>query len=107
MKNVTPQAAWARRTQGTTLVTATERGERWTRDDLDLVVAFTDDERDEDIAITLGRSLYAIWNIQNRLRHEGVEGVIASYANDATRVRPLSSRTYTFIGDDVPPGWND
>lgn len=64
------------RAQGNTLITADNAGERWTRDELELVVAFTDDTRDEDIAITLGRSLYAIWAIQHRLRNEGVEGVL-------------------------------
>lgn len=102
----TPQAAWAERTQGVTLVTATERGERWTRDDLEFVVAMTETERDEDIAVALGRTLFAIWNIQFRLTHEGVEGVVASQER-TTPVRPLSNRTYTFIGDDVPAGWND
>jgi len=105
----TPRPTWAQARQGATLVTADSWGERWTRDDLEFVREFTATERDEDLAYALGRTLYALWAIQHRIVTEGVEGVIAAYdardKRDATLVRPLSSRTYTFVGDDVPADW--
>ncbi len=64
------------KSQDLTLITADSLGERWTRDDLEFVAEFTDAERDEDLALALGRSLYSLWAIQNRIRNEGVEGVI-------------------------------
>lgn len=62
--------------QANALVVANHHRERWTREELELVSAFTDDTPDAELAIVLGRSLYALWNIQTRLRHEGVEGVL-------------------------------
>lgn len=67
---------WAAKVQGTTLVTADAHRERWTRDEVEFVVAMTDGERDEDIALALGRSLYAVWNLQHRVRTLGVAGVL-------------------------------
>ncbi len=98
-------STWAARKQGTTLVTADAHGEAWEQDDVELVIAFTDDVRDEELAVTLGRSLYAIWAIQHRIRTEGVDCVRGAYAPRVDPVRPLSTRTYTFIGDDVPADW--
>ena len=97
MTNTTNTRAQARTTRS-----ADANGERWTREDLEFVVAFTDTERDEDLAIALGRTLYAIWNIQHRLAHEGVEGVMKR--DEVRRTRP-AARTYTFIDGDVPDGW--
>lgn len=62
--------------QARTLVTADAHRERWTKDEIEFVVEMTEIERDEDIAIALGRSLYAIWNLQHRVRTVGVEGVL-------------------------------
>lgn len=107
MTTTATPTTWANRVQATTLATATAYKQRWETDDLELVVEFTETVSDEDLALVLGRSLYAIWNIQYRLRHEGVEGVLQASKVDATQVRPLSNRVYTFVGDDVPPGWND
>ena len=89
------------RTQELTLITADAWGESWSRDDLELVVAFTDTVTDEDLAITLGRSLYAVWSVQHRLRANGFD-----VAPLVTRRAPRpSERTYTFIDGDVPADW--
>lgn len=105
--NVTPQATWAQRVQSDCKASADHNGERWTTDEVRYIAEHTDVERDEDMAKELGRTLFAVWNLQHRLRTEGVEGVLESFAREAAQVRPLSERVYTFIGDDVPPGWND
>lgn len=73
--------------QGRTLVTADHARELWTRDEIEFVVAMTNDERDEDIAIALGRSLYALWAIQYRIRREGVAGVLMR--GDAAQTAPV------------------
>lgn len=54
--------------QGRTLPLASHHRETWTPDEVEFVLAMTDEERDEDIAVALGRSLYAVWNLQHRLR---------------------------------------
>src|ERR1044072_4440779 len=67
---------WATTVQGKTLVTADNHRERWTRDELEFVAGMTDEEQDAAIATALGRSLYSIWSIQHRLRHDGLEAVL-------------------------------
>ena len=64
---------WAARVESNTLATAEHHREPWTRDEIEFVVTFTDVERDEDIAYALGRSLYAVWAIQQA----GFKAVIA------------------------------
>lgn len=64
---------WAARIEGATLVTADHHRESWTRDELEFVTTFTNDARDEEIAYALGRSLYAIWAIQYRIRNGEIE----------------------------------
>lgn len=95
--------------QDRTLADASNWGETWTVEDVEFVVEFTDDVKDEELALTLGRSLYAIWALQHRVRHEGFAGVVASVeASQIARARASRVEVgYTFIGDDVPPGWND
>jgi hypothetical protein len=51
------------RSQAITLPVATEHRETWVREDLEFVQMFTD-ERDEDLALALGRTLYAIRSIR-------------------------------------------
>lgn len=77
--------AWATKTQDSTLVTADAHREPWTRDELDFVIEFTDTDTDADLAVALGRSLYAIWTIQHRIRTEGVAGVIERLEREASR----------------------
>jgi len=79
---------WASTTQGRTLVTADAHGEAWTPDDVEFVAAFTDDVSDEELATTLGRSLYAIWAIQHRLRTSGFDADAARRAWNA-RLAPV------------------
>lgn len=92
--------------QGRTLVEATARGERWEVEDLDFVVALTDTERDEDIALALGRTLCSIWAIQHRLRNEGVEGVRAEFVEQARRREASREVGFDFVTT-FPVGWND
>lgn len=56
------------KSQGRTLPVATHHYEAWSPSEVELVLAFTDEATDEEIAITLGRSLYAVWNLQHRLK---------------------------------------
>ncbi len=60
------------RSQAITLPNATAHRETWETDDLLFVQAFAE-ERDEDLALALGRSLYAIrairTHIEQRLAH--------------------------------------
>lgn len=84
MTNTT--TTWAARKQGETLVTAEAHRERWTREDVELVAQFTDVDDDVTLAETVGRSLYAIWSIQHRIRHEGVAGVLATFDKPQARV---------------------
>lgn len=99
MTNVSNAKAQAR-----TTTCAESNGDAWETSDIEFVIAFTDDARDEDIAIALGRTLYAVWSVQTRIRNDGIDATRTFYARrNVTRVE----RSYTFIGDDVPPGWND
>ena len=52
------------RSQAITLPVATEHRATWVREDLEFVQMFND-ERDEDLALALGRSLYAIRAIRH------------------------------------------
>lgn len=55
------------RSQANTLPTATSLHATWTTAELEFVAAFGDTERDEDIALALNRSLYAIRAIRTHL----------------------------------------
>lgn len=92
--------------QDRTRLTADQLGERWSVEDLDLVVAFTDDVRDEDLAVSTGRTLASIWSIQHRLRHEGVEGVRASIVAEAKRRVASREVGYDWVTT-FPPGHFD
>lgn len=89
--------------QDRTLAFADAWGEPWSPNEVEFVQAFTDDATDEEIAVTLGRSLYAIWSIQSRLRTGDLDFDRATRVTTSARV--AQAPTYTFIGDDVPPGW--
>lgn len=99
---------WTARNETVTLANATNAYDAWTYDDVNFVVAFTDDTTDVDLALALGRSLFAIWAIQHRVRTEGAAGVLSTFTTRQARdetARIAASRTYTFIGDDVPADW--
>jgi hypothetical protein len=94
---------WARRTQDATLVTADAWGEAWSDDDIEFVAAFTDDATDEEIATTLGRSLYAIWAIQTRIR----EGAITPRRRDVrSPIAKAWDQGFDFVTT-FPPGYLD
>jgi hypothetical protein len=79
---------------------ARNHGEGWSPSDVAVVAeapAIT-----VDLAEALGRTEYALQNVRQLLRNGGHVG-----SSRVAPVRPLSERVYTFIGDDVPPGWND
>lgn len=93
---------WYARQQGATSNLAVHSGEAWTADEIETVIAFTDDTTDADIALALGRTMAAVWNIQHRLRTDGVNGVRAAYAPDTRRtvaVCPTHCITLTATGD--------
>jgi len=88
--------------QGRTVGKATHHREPWAVTEIELVVE-TREIPAEEVAETLGRTLYAIqW-----ARHALDAGL--PIGGGAEPVQPATSRqrAYTFIGDDVPPGWND
>ena len=58
---------WTRRTQETTRVGATRNGDGWTTQDLAFVTAFAPTTTDADIAIALGRTLFAIQTIRHAI----------------------------------------
>jgi hypothetical protein len=91
---------WAHRVEAETLKTADNHRETWDLDDLEFVAAFRDETNDEELAVTLGRSLYAVQSIK-RVLDERITREVA--VRNVTR----TETGWTFIGDDVPPGWND
>lgn len=58
---------WGREVQATTIATATKWGEVWTTSDLEMVEAFAD-LPDAEVAIALGRTLFAIQTIKHAIR---------------------------------------
>jgi hypothetical protein len=56
------------RAQAASLATAVRHGEGYTSADLELITAFTDDVTDRELAVALGRSVYAIQAIQAAIR---------------------------------------
>jgi hypothetical protein len=95
------ETSWAARVEGATLVTADHHRETYTRDELELIVAFTDDATDEEIAYALGRSLYAIWSIQARIRSGEIDVATPRRVNPA-----MIERSYDYVTT-FPPGHFD
>lgn len=60
---------WTETHQRVTLDNATKWGEGWTSRDLEFVVAFTDSASDTEIALALGRTLFAVQSVQVAIRH--------------------------------------
>lgn len=60
---------WTETHQRETLANAVKWGEGWTSHDLEFVTAFTDVASDTEIAIALGRTLFAIQSVQVAIRH--------------------------------------
>lgn len=93
---------WYARTQAATKAEADANGLPWTSDDIDTVIAFTDIDTDEAIARATGRTLAAVWNIQHRVRTEGVVAVRRAYAPSLTapaRTCPTHNIALTATGD--------
>lgn len=78
--------AWYDRVQANTKAQADAHRLPWDGDSIEMVIAFTDDSTDEDIALAMGRTLKSIQDIQWRVRHEGVNAVRAAYAPNVERV---------------------
>lgn len=91
---------WAAEVEQRTLATADNHRETWDVEDLEFVAAFANSASNEELAVTLGRSLYAIQSIKNVI-DERVRREVAK-RNVAAR---QSERGYTFIDGDYPPGW--
>jgi hypothetical protein len=91
---------WDQKVEQRTLVTADNHRELWDDDDLAFVAAFRDDATNEELAVTLGRSLFAITSIKQVLDER-----IAKQVAERRRAQRPSQRAYTFIDGDVPPGW--
>lgn len=60
---------WTETHQRETLAHAVKWGEGWTSHDLEFVTAFTDVASDTEIALALGRSLFAVQSVQVAIRH--------------------------------------
>lgn len=58
---------WGNRVQATTIATATRHMEGWTSAELELVETFFD-EPNAELAVTLGRTLYAVQAIKEAVR---------------------------------------
>lgn len=89
--------------QGRTLVQATNHREPWAQVEVDLVIE-TREIPAEEVAETLGRTLYAIqW-----ARHALDAGLPLGGGHGPSEA-PSSprQRAYTFIDGDYPPGWMD
>lgn len=69
---------WTRRTQSATRQTATRNGEGWTSADLEFVTTFAGEATDAELALAMGRTLYAI----QTMRH----AIAAGRAVGSTRV---------------------
>lgn len=83
-----------------TLAEAHKHRDDWTVDDLEFVAAFTSQSTDAELALALGRSLYAIESI-----HATLEARLTTRRAKAGAAARPCNRTYTFIGDDVPADW--
>lgn len=59
--------AWTRRTQTLTARNAVKHGEGWTSADLEFVSAFAPEASDAELALTLGRTLFAIQAIKHAI----------------------------------------
>lgn len=82
---------WYARTQGATLLEAENHRAPWEATDIETVIAFTDVDTDEALALALGRTLKSVQDIQWRMRHEGVDMLRAAYAPVVERVVPTCS----------------
>lgn len=88
--------------QGRTLIKAKNHREPWSQVEVDLLLECAD-EKVEVIAEVLERTLYAVTNARYLLAH----GQPLGGGHGTVQVSTSRTRAYTFIGDDVPPGYRD
>lgn len=93
---------WHHEVEARTLPMAENHRDYWEREDLEFVREFRDTATDEELAYALGRSYYAVVSIKHVLDER-----LAAEVRVTEKQRQTQARAYTFIGDDVPPGWND
>lgn len=60
---------YAANAQSRTLAEAENNGEGWTQFEIDMLIEYTDKETDETLALTLGRTLWAVVAKQYELRN--------------------------------------
>ncbi len=65
---------WTARTQAVTIANASKHGEGWTSADLEFVTAFSDDVTNEELALSLGRTLFAIASIKQAIAEGTAKG---------------------------------
>lgn len=94
------EVKWAHKVEARTLAEAEKHREEWTQADLEFVAAFRDECTDEELALTLGRSYYAISSIK-----EVLDERLFRPRHTTERQRVAAAPTYTFVDGDVPPGW--
>lgn len=76
---------WTRRTQDATRASATRTGEGWTTQELEFVTTFAGDTTDAELALSLGRTLYAIQSIRHAIEAGKVTGSTRARANAGYR----------------------
>lgn len=93
MTGIDTPTTWANRTQESTLLEADAKGAPWSSDDLEFVVLNTATMRDEDLAYELGRTLYALWSVQNRIKtgELSLESIRIRRIAEAPVARPVCS----------------
>lgn len=87
--------ASTRQAQARTLGTAVNWGEGWAKDELEIVASFPD-ETAEELARTLGRTVYAVQSVREAL----AKGLVD--ATGRRRPKPAPAFRFTFAA-----GWND
>lgn len=76
---------------------AEHNGQPWTPDEVEFVAAFTDDCIDAELAISLGRTLYAVENLQHRLRTTGLNFELARIRAARVEAAPVVACTRCFV----------
>lgn len=91
---------WTERTQATTLANADRWGEVWTTQDLEFVEAFAS-LPDAEVAIALGRTLFAIQTIKHAIR----AGRVSAGEGVARRRRVRDAGAYRGWVETMGDGW--
>lgn len=78
---------------------ASEHRMPWDGEDVEMVSVMGTEVPVEELALALGRTVYAVENVKQALR-EGTK-----VGGGRRRSEAAQTPSYTFLGDDVPPGW--